>query len=117
MARSWAPSSTSCSPDFQRNDDRLQQFINALPGGVAGARRRRLRHVIEFRHPSWYATATYDLLAAHDVSLCVHDKRGSEIEEAGIGGGFYLGGPAIGGSLGGIILLILIVMLVSGKRF
>jgi uncharacterized protein YecE (DUF72 family) len=77
-------------PDFQRNDDRLQQFINALPGGVPGARRRRLRHVIEFRHPSWYATATYDLLAAHDVSLCVHDKRGSEIEEAGIGPILYV---------------------------
>ena len=32
------------------------------------------------------------------------------------GGGFYLGGPAIGGSLGALILVIRIVMLVTGKR-
>jgi uncharacterized protein YecE (DUF72 family) len=73
-------------PDLQRNDDRLRQFVDALPAHLVWqGRRRRLRHVLEFRHPSWYTAATYDTLSAHGVSLCLHDKLGSGIEAPSIG--------------------------------
>jgi amino acid transporter len=31
------------------------------------------------------------------------------------GGGFYLGGPAVGGGLGGLILIVLVVLLLTGR--
>ena len=31
------------------------------------------------------------------------------------GGGFYMGGPRVGGSLGGIILLVLLILLLTGR--
>ena len=78
-------------PDFQRNDDRLRQFLTALPRTIPGtANQRRFQHVIEFRHPSWYAAATYDLLGKHDVTLCLHDKRGSQIEGPVVGPILYV---------------------------
>jgi uncharacterized protein YecE (DUF72 family) len=32
-----------------------------------------VRHVIEFRHRSWFDTETADLLAAHDVATAISD--------------------------------------------
>ncbi|HEX8028286.1 MAG TPA: DUF72 domain-containing protein [Vicinamibacterales bacterium] len=69
-------------PNLHRNDVRLQQFVAALPPTIPGATKRPLQHVIEFRHPSWYVAETYDLLAAHDLTLCLHDMRGSAIVDA-----------------------------------
>jgi uncharacterized protein YecE (DUF72 family) len=78
-------------PNFERNDDRLRQFVAALPRAIGRAKTgRRLRHVIEFRHPSWYTDATYDTLAARDVTLCLHDKRGAEIKAPVIGPILYV---------------------------
>lgn len=78
-------------PDFQRNDDRLRQFVTALPRTIACSTGNQvLRHVIEFRDPSWYVSATYDLLAAHDVTLCLHDKRGAKIDAPAIGPILYV---------------------------
>jgi uncharacterized protein YecE (DUF72 family) len=77
-------------PDFQRDDDRLRNFVAALPRSTPDATGRPLRHVIEFRHPSWYVTETYDLLAAHDVTMCLHDKLGAEIKAPGIGPILYV---------------------------
>lgn len=74
-------------PNLHRNDERLQQFVAALPRAIGW---RRLQHVVEFRHPSWYVPATYELLAAHDVSLCLHDKRGSGIDGPDIGPILYV---------------------------
>src|SRR5207237_5417314 len=50
---------------------RLEYFLRQLP--------KRVRHVMEFRHPSWYVAETYALLERHGVALCLHDKRGSAI--------------------------------------
>ncbi len=72
-------------PNFFRNDvnvERLQVFLRALPRVL---NRRRVRHVFEFRHPSWYVDETYALLADRDATLCVHDKRGSAIVEPLVG--------------------------------
>lgn len=30
-----------------------------------------MRHVIEFRHPSWFCDEVYDILSSGDVSLCI----------------------------------------------
>ena len=49
--------------------ERFRQFLTALP--------RRARHVVEFREPSWYRPAMFELLEAHNVALCLHDMAGS----------------------------------------
>jgi len=57
--------------------DRLDTFLNALPRLSSG---RCIRHVIEFRNPSWYVGETYQLLSRRGVALCLHDKAGSAID-------------------------------------
>lgn len=75
--------------NFHRDLERLETFFAALPSTIAlgpsGTKRRRLQHVMEFRHPSWYEPDTYALLERYGVSLCIHDKRGSEITEPVVG--------------------------------
>jgi uncharacterized protein YecE (DUF72 family) len=47
-------------PNFTRTDEnvkRLDRFLAKLP--------RNYRHAVEFRHPSWFAEATFDLLRRH----------------------------------------------------
>lgn len=46
---------------------RLRDFLALLPTGH--------RHVIEFRHPSWYADAVLQALADRDAALCVSDHH------------------------------------------
>ena len=72
-------------PNFFRNGvnlERLELFLRALPRRIS---RRVVRHVFEFRDPSWYVTETYRLLEHHDATLCLHDKRGSAIFEPFVG--------------------------------
>jgi uncharacterized protein YecE (DUF72 family) len=49
---------------FQRDDERLARWLDALPDG---------RHTIEFRHPSWFDEHVLERLAQHDVALTVGD--------------------------------------------
>jgi uncharacterized protein YecE (DUF72 family) len=71
-------------PAFVKYDrPRLERFLQALPARLPGRCRRRgplLRHVLEFRDPSWYVPDTFALLEEHRVALCLHDKRASEID-------------------------------------
>lgn len=64
--------------DIQRLDD----FLVAI---AAVRWRRRPFHVFEFRHPSWYVDDVFQLLERHSASLCLHDKRGSEIDAPFVG--------------------------------
>jgi uncharacterized protein YecE (DUF72 family) len=48
--------------------DRLRRLMDVLP--------EEQRHVVEFRHESWYADEIYDLLENHNVALCIHDITG-----------------------------------------
>ena len=57
-------------PHWGCDPDRLRTFVAALPPG--------LRHVIEFRDPSWYTDEVRAILTAGGLSFCVHDMRGSE---------------------------------------
>ena len=53
-----------------KNVERLAAFLDLLP--------ERVRHVIEFREPSWYDEQVMRLLRQHNVALCLHDMPGSE---------------------------------------
>jgi uncharacterized protein YecE (DUF72 family) len=55
-------------PRWHCDVERLRQFLERLPGD--------LRHVLEFRDPSWYTAAVRDLLTEHGVGFCIHDLRG-----------------------------------------
>jgi hypothetical protein len=48
----------------------------------------------------------------------VRDEYGRSADYPSVlfgGGGFYVGGPLVGGGLGTLILLVLIVMVVTGR--
>ena len=49
---------------FERDDDTLAGALDVLPAG---------RHCFEFRHPSWFCDAVYELLRGHDVALAIGD--------------------------------------------
>jgi uncharacterized protein YecE (DUF72 family) len=51
-------------PGFHRDDARLEEFLEKLPGG---------RHVIEFRHDSWLADGVFGILRRHRTGYCVFD--------------------------------------------
>ncbi len=50
--------------NFHRDDERLEDWLAALPPG---------RHAIEFRHQSWFAPQVLDALRRRDVALTVGD--------------------------------------------
>jgi uncharacterized protein YecE (DUF72 family) len=51
-------------PNFQRDDDLLEQALGELPSG---------RHCFEFRHESWFTPEVYELLGRHGVALVIGD--------------------------------------------
>jgi uncharacterized protein YecE (DUF72 family) len=55
-------------PNWHVNTERLSEFLSFLPANH--------RYIFEFRDPTWYTPAVYDLLRKYNVALCVHDWRG-----------------------------------------
>lgn len=76
-------------PNMHLDLERLDSFLRALPRTLPGTR-RRLQHVFEFRHPSWYVDETNRLLARHGAALCLHDKSGSGVRDAAPGPCLYV---------------------------
>ena len=72
---------------FTADVPRLDAFLRALPRTL---RRKPIRHVMEFRHPSWYTRQTFDVLETHGVALCLHDRAGSSIAEPFVGPFVYV---------------------------
>ena len=73
------PQSFHC--DLVRLDDLLAVLPRTL-GELDGTPARHvIRHVVEFRHPSWYVAETQAVLRAHGAVMCLHDKAGSAIFE------------------------------------
>lgn len=71
------PASLRC--DLNRLDDFLALLPRSL-GEIDGTpAAHRLRHVFEFRHPSWHVDETQAVLRAHGAVMCLHDKAGSAI--------------------------------------
>jgi uncharacterized protein YecE (DUF72 family) len=77
-------------PRWFPDDERFHVFLEALPKRVTPAARHRLRHVLEFRDPRGYEPWVLDLLAAYNVSLCVHDMPGSASPPLAVGPVAYL---------------------------
>jgi uncharacterized protein YecE (DUF72 family) len=52
-------------PNFKRNDERLNTFLEQVP--------RTVRWALEFRHESWQVPEVEELLRQHDVSWVAAD--------------------------------------------
>jgi uncharacterized protein YecE (DUF72 family) len=78
-------------PNFSINLERLETFLRTLPGGPEGppVQPPPLRHVIEFRDPSWYDDRVYALLEKYRVALCLHDMQGSATGRMAVGPFIY----------------------------
>jgi uncharacterized protein YecE (DUF72 family) len=63
----FGPALFQLTPMLRRDDGRLRDFLVLLP--------ERRRHVVEFRHPSWYAPEVMQILADHNVALCISDHH------------------------------------------
>lgn len=82
LGRHLGPVLYQLPPGWKLDRERLEQFLQRLP--------RRVRHVIEFREPSWYTDATLELLVRHRVALCLHDMRGSATPRERVGPFVYV---------------------------
>jgi uncharacterized protein YecE (DUF72 family) len=69
LGRHLGPVLFQLPPGLKADEPRLERFLSALP--------RDVRHVLEFREPSWYSDEIYELMQRHKVSLCLHDMHGS----------------------------------------
>lgn len=69
LGRHLGPVLYQLPPGWQVNVDRFRHFAAALPRGV--------RHVVEFREPSWYDAAIRRVMECHGIALCLHDMPGS----------------------------------------
>ncbi len=69
LKRRLGPVLYQLPPSQHKDIEKLDAFIECLP----------MRHhaVFEFRHRSWYAQDTFDLLARRGVAFCVHDMSES----------------------------------------
>jgi uncharacterized protein YecE (DUF72 family) len=54
-------------PNLKADPTLLKDFLAILPRGVPMA--------FEFRHPSWFTDATYDLLKSSNIALCVAETE------------------------------------------
>ena len=52
-------------PRWQRNTERLDEFLAALPGSH--------KYAFEFRDESWLVQEVYDLLRRYKAAFCIHD--------------------------------------------
>jgi uncharacterized protein YecE (DUF72 family) len=72
-------------PHWPVDLDRLQNFLQDLrcvwPDRI---------HAMEFRDPSWYDDRVLALLDRHEVTLCLHDMKGSATERIAIGPFVYV---------------------------
>jgi uncharacterized protein YecE (DUF72 family) len=67
LGKAMGPVLFQLHPRMPVNLERLARVLKRLP--------RDKRATFEFRHPSWYAGAVFDLLAEHDVALCISDHH------------------------------------------
>jgi uncharacterized protein YecE (DUF72 family) len=93
LGRHLGPVLYQLPPGLRRDDGRLEHFLQALPRGV--------RHVVEFRDPSWYAEDVLQLLDRFRVALCLHDMRGSASVRERIGPFVYVRFHGATGNYGG----------------
>lgn len=57
-------------PHWKCNPDRLETFLEALPGNH--------RYTFEFRDESWWTDEVYELLSRHKTAFCIFDLAGQQ---------------------------------------
>ena len=57
-------------PNFAADNSRLDDFLSL----AAFAENPHLQSAFEFRHPSWFTNATYEVLLKHNVALCIAES-------------------------------------------
>jgi uncharacterized protein YecE (DUF72 family) len=80
-------------PGWKLDRERLEHFLQVLPRGV--------RHVMEFRDPSWYNGEVFALLERHRVALCLHDMKGSATGRERVGPFVYVRFHGVSGTYSG----------------
>ena len=80
-------------PGWKLDRGRLEHFLQVLPTGV--------RHVLEFREPSWYADDVSALLERYGVARCLHDMKGSATGRERVGPFVYIRFHGPGGTYSG----------------
>jgi uncharacterized protein YecE (DUF72 family) len=93
LKRRLGPVLYQLPPAWQRNIPRLEHFLHVLPRGV--------RHVMEFRDPSWYADDVLERLERSGVGLCLHDMKGSATGRERVGPFVYVRFHGTAGRYGG----------------
>jgi uncharacterized protein YecE (DUF72 family) len=64
-ARKMGPTLWQLPANFQRDDERLEGAIQALPKG---------RHCFEFRHASWFEDDVYEILRRNGIALVIGEE-------------------------------------------
>jgi uncharacterized protein YecE (DUF72 family) len=93
LERQLGPVLYQLPPVWKRNIPRLEHFLHVLPRGV--------RHVMEFRDPSWYADDVLERLERFGVALCLHDMKGSATGRERVGPFVYVRFHGTAGRYGG----------------
>jgi uncharacterized protein YecE (DUF72 family) len=93
LKRRLGPVLYQLPPAWKRNIPRLEHFLHVLPRGV--------RHVMEFRDPSWYADDVLERLERSGVGLCLHDMKGSATGRERVGPFVYVRFHGTAGRYGG----------------
>ena len=73
LGRHLGPILYQLPPRWHADPGRLREFLSLLP--------RDLRHVFEFRDPSWCNDTIRSLLTEAGVGYCIHDMRGFDCRE------------------------------------
>lgn len=67
LAEKRGPALVQLPPQLRRNDERLETFIGWLPKGW--------RVAFEFRHPSWYDEAVFEILRRRGCGFVISDHH------------------------------------------
>lgn len=65
LGENFGPVLFQLPPQFHADRERLAGFLKLLP--------KKRRQAFEFRHASWYAPEIFEVLADHNVALCISD--------------------------------------------
>ena len=76
-------------PSMKLDLERLAGLLAVVPQGR--------RHALEFRHPSWYEPAVFDLLRQHDASLVISDHHHAPAPWVSTASWVYVRGHGPGG--------------------
>jgi uncharacterized protein YecE (DUF72 family) len=82
LGRCLGPVLYQLPPGWTFNGERFRHFLDALPS--------KIRHVVEFRDPSWYNDEALALMEQHGVALCLHDMPGSATSRTRVGPFVYV---------------------------